>query len=277
MPIKSSKGKWRNLCLLLVWMIATSTHLISEEIMVTLPSYLWITEELAQDVAKVGSLLQPGEGHHLSSIPPVKLEMMRDSKIWFGVGNCLEESILAVISDSVTYVDLRDGSSICNSSDPHFWLSLSCLRDQVEFMAEKLCQIFQEQEEKLKENLSRVLSKIDMTKREIQHLLSSSEFSIICSHDALRYFCNEFQIDYLSFDANGYEPSFSDLEKLVTNVDESLPSLLVMIEGHHEGLSRALAENLNVPIFSFNPDSRDVLEQLTLLAKALIQKREENG
>ncbi|WP_157952447.1 metal ABC transporter substrate-binding protein [Candidatus Similichlamydia epinepheli] len=262
-------------CLFFGLLVIANLPLLSEEIMVTLPAYFCIAEELAQGVAKVGSLVCPEEGHHPSFITPEKLECMKNAKVWFGVGSALEDSLLSVISDDVVYVDLQNCSSVCNTHDPHFWLSPSCLKEQAELMCETLISIFQEKQEQLQENLSKVLDDIEMTRQEIRTLLGEEKVSFICSHDALRYFCNEFTIDYTPFDANGYDPSFSDLEELVQKVEHSAPSLLVLIEGHHEDLGHALSESLNLPVFLFNPNSKNVLGQLTSLAKALVQNNKD--
>ncbi len=105
--------------------------------------------------------------------------------------------------------------------DPHIWLSPQLVKVQAENIYQGLVKIDRENEAEYQANLSQFLAEIDQLDRQIkQNLAGIENRQFIVFHPAWGYFARDYDLEQVSIEVGGQEPSAAELGEIVKAAKE---------------------------------------------------------
>ncbi|MBI3901172.1 MAG: zinc ABC transporter substrate-binding protein [Chlamydiia bacterium] len=259
-------------------------------VLVTVAPYQFLVEQICGDKIQVLTIAPPGVNPHSYEPTIRQVAELRQGVIWFQIGEPFEKKILPIMEKQrpeLLVVDLRNGIDLiaiesggcphccAHSQDRHIWLSPSRISKQAEVIAETLSQTFPEQKERFAVNLATLQEKISCLESELNALLTPlSGRSIVVSHPAFGYFCNDFHLRQLSIEQEGKEPRPRYLEKILLDAKESHASLALALPQYNNKGIEKVAEELNLSLHMIDPYAPDCLTTLRTLTQLILQKEE---
>ncbi|MEM8718671.1 MAG: zinc ABC transporter substrate-binding protein [Cyanobacteria bacterium P01_G01_bin.39] len=105
--------------------------------------------------------------------------------------------------------------------DPHVWLSPQLVKVQAENIYQGLVEIDPENEAEYQANLAQFLTEIDQLDQQIQQNLAGIENrQFIVFHPAWGYFARSYDLEQISIEVGGQEPSAAELGEIVKEAQE---------------------------------------------------------
>lgn len=252
------------------------------DILVSIPPYQFLVEQIVQDAFTVSSIVPPKANSHLFEPSPSMLSSLISAKIWFQMGEPFEKKLLPVLkrlAPSLQEEDLRkpifelrypqDTSNISlEAMDPHIWMSPRLFAQQAIVVEKTLSQIYPEKQPFFKENLEQFLQKMEELNKRIQKILAFTKKRILLvSHPALGYFCEEYELIQLALEWEGKELSLKQLEALLYQMQQAKPALVITMPQHSNKGALKIAKELSLPVHEVDPYSEKYIAMLEQLAQ----------
>ncbi|MBE6975874.1 MAG: zinc ABC transporter substrate-binding protein [Ruminococcaceae bacterium] len=125
--------------------------------------------------------------------------------------------------------------------DPHFWLSPACAKIMAENICKGLTERYPQHEKLLRENLSKLLARLDALQAYGQQQLTGlSCREMLTFHDGFTYFAHSFDLEILAAveEESGSEASAAELKELITLTRQhGLPAIFVEENGSSRSAS----------------------------------------
>ncbi|NDD58920.1 MAG: hypothetical protein EBZ47_06700 [Chlamydiae bacterium] len=248
---------------------------LKPKVLVSIPPYIYFVEKIAGDFVSVSSLAPEGSNPHLFEPNPRQIQDVYDSKVWIRLGESFEKKIastlsyhhknLIVVNLSETVPLLRqEAEHKCKchhheeAMDLHIWMSPSLAKLQAAAIKDALLQAFPDQEENFLKNFAILVDELDQLHIAISKKLAPfKNQSLIVSHPAFGYFCEEFGLKQISIEVEGKDPRPKDIEKVVETSTHSCARLVLIQEQYNNKGALAIAEKLQLPWYSVDPYSKD--------------------
>jgi zinc transport system substrate-binding protein len=233
-------------------------------ILVSIPAYQQIVQELVGDCATVSPVVPVGMNLHTFEPAPQHLKNLSQAILWFGVGDVLEKKIGAAFKEGSgpVMVDLRRGVPLifgggCQhvmSADPHIWTSPIMMKIQLTTMKEVLEDRFPQEAKNIELRYVALSTKLDDLIQEVDQLLSPYRGGIIViAHAAYGYLCRDFGLIQQAIESEGKEPTLGAMEKLMkVATDHHVKTIFVMPQYPVRGAER-VASLLKAKIVLINP------------------------
>ena len=238
-------------------------------VIVSVPPQKFILESICQDACDVTVIVPAGASPHTYEPSPKQLQYIADAALWFRIGESFEERLLPLFKGAV--VDQREGIELLGCSchggaDPHIWLSPVLLKQE----ARQICSAL-EKELGLDfyENLAVLDQKLDSLIEELNAL--SYPETILVSHPAFGYFCRDFDIEQLSIEVEGKEPSLKQTAALMEKA-RGLKKVFLQEQYSLRG-GRRIAKELDLDILFVDPYAEDVVANLSHLGEVFSDTR----
>jgi zinc transport system substrate-binding protein len=121
-------------------------------------------------------------------------------------------------------------------------------------------------------NLLEFQKKMTALDVEISQLLHPVEgHAIIVSHPSLGYFCSDYHLIQISIECEGKTPLPSDL-KQIFSLSKQYPVLCVLTQEQFDNKGAiTIAQKLQLPLHSINPNDPDYFENIHTLVNHLLQ------
>ncbi len=105
--------------------------------------------------------------------------------------------------------------------DPHIWLSPQLVKIQAENIYQSLVNIDPENEAKYQANLAQFLTEIDQLDQQIkQNLAGIENRQFLVFHPSWGYFARDYDLEQISIEVGGQEPSAAELGAIVKEAEE---------------------------------------------------------
>jgi len=108
-----------------------------------------------------------------------------------------------------SHIDHHQNSLIANNIDQHIWLSVNNVKVISRHISKKLIIHDPKNTARYKQNLEKLLDKIEKTDNEIKTLLKNHKQPFIASHDAFQYFEKEYELNFIAALNSGDDTSTS--------------------------------------------------------------------
>lgn len=285
-----------SLCLLLLFTVfgcdrkkSTSTKPI---VLVSIPSYLYFVERIAGDTVETLSLTPPGANPHIYEPTPKEVQRFRQASLWIRLKEPSDQKTYTVLkeqSKSLRIVDITDGIPLlsvydhqhtgCKAhshgsdhdiTDLHIWLSPKLAQRQAEAISRYLSELLPQNKELYDNALALFLSDLKDLDTEITELLSSKNgSSVLTSHPAFAYFCQDYHLHQLSIEVEGKEPLPQDITSILRAAKDQKISSIIAEPQYSDKGAQLIAKNLGVPVYVIDPYSQEYLKTLRTLAEIM--------
>jgi zinc transport system substrate-binding protein len=256
------------------------------KVLVSVAPYRYFVEQIAGKTVDVDLLVPEGASAH--TYEPTAKQMIGSAKgvIWFRIGEPFETKALQAIKSvnpKLQVVDLREGISLIHGSckhahvnghcsdDLHLWLSPKIAKIQAGLIARGLSNQFPENKPLFELNLALFLTKLDSLDRFIYETLSSvKNRTLMVSHPAYAYFCQDYQFNQLSIEFEGRDPTAKQLTKLLSDAKASGVHYILVQPQYSDKAARLIGEQIRAKLISVDPYSENydsTLRQIATLIK----------
>jgi len=245
----------------------------SAQVLVSIPPQKYLVERLAGKDVAVVEIVPRGASPHSFEPSPKDLERIVGADVWFTCGESFERRLAGALGGRVRLVSqleglrLIGGGCACHSSvDTHVWLSPSRLMVIAKRMASVLSEVYPEKEEMIAHNLHSLLGELETLDQEIR--ASSLSSTILVSHPAFGYFCEDYGIEQVSIEVDGKEPSPRQASKMMESLRGKQLQRLYFQQQYHPKAAHRFAEELSLSLYPLDPYAEDVVANLRGMQEA---------
>lgn len=253
----------------------------SQEIVVTTAPYKHFAERLTTHQIPIHCLVPQESDPH--TYEPSAKEMMRifNAKVWFLSGEPFEGKLKSVVlknNPQISIIDLTENipalkghcCSHHHSKDLHFWLSPAIAQTQVNKMALELQKLYPEQKQYIEKQNDGLNIEFDRLNLRLGNLLKGKKDSFfLVSHPAFSYFAKQYQLNQLSLEEDGADPSPKALTELISQVQDHQIDTLYIQKQYHQKAAEQFAHTQHLNLIEINPYHELYFDNLTLFAEHL--------
>lgn len=264
-----------------------------KKVLVSIPSYIYFVQKIAGDLVEVSSIVPEGANPHLFEPRPSQVSDAYAAHLWLRTGEAFEEKIARVLTHHktpITIENLTEGflqssqtscchhdhsDHHCEEQDLHLWMSIKIAKQQAERIKKALVLLMPQQESVLHSNHQTLDKELDELFSYIQSRLKPYEGqSIIVSHPAFGYFCQDFGLTQLSIEIEGKDPLPKEITSLLEKASRhGVKAILAQVQHNNNG-AVAISKHLNLPYSSIDPYSRHYDQMLLQLTQAIVASHE---
>lgn len=218
------------------------------------------TKKVAGDRADVINIVPTGTEPH--DWEPSSHDMLTISKgsVLFYNGLGMESWIDSVKSsigeDSVRYVELAEGLSVENSSDPHVWLDPANAALMTDRIAEFLCEADSANSDYYMANAESFKAQLTALDEEYKAALEAHRGeSIVVSHEAYSYMCGKYGIEQKAVEGiiPESEPSPNQVKEIIDYINDNEIKYIFFEELLSPKVVQSISEATGAQLLELNP------------------------
>lgn len=254
-------------------------------LLVSVAPHKFFVEKIAGETVKVELMVPAGASSHTFEPSPKQMLNAGRAEIWFQIGEGFEPKATAALKShhpKMTFIDLRlnldliydsaCGKGHCHHcthhvhadcSDPHFWLSARQAKIQAKTIADALSKQYPNNSELYKERLKAFSQELDTLDQEITKQLSSlKNRTIMVSHPAYAYYVRDYNLNQLSIEFEGKDPSPKQLTTTLSNARKAdIKTIFIQPQYNNKG-ARLIAKEINAKVVTIDPYAENYLETM---------------
>jgi zinc transport system substrate-binding protein len=233
-------------------------------ILVSVPPYQSIVQEIAGNSICVQSIVPPNTNFHSFDPTPKRINELRHARLWYTIGEPFEYKIREALlrqKNPPILVDLRMELSLIEEGggfDPHIWTSPSMMIRQLDTIRDGLVRVFPEMEEEITERYAFVRDCCLQLVAEADAYLSHQKGKIlVIAHDAYAYLCRDYEIEQCSIESGGKEATVGSLDELIKKAQKRGVKKVFSVAQHSkQGITR-IAQVLGATVVALDPSQLD--------------------
>lgn len=267
----------------------------SPKVLTTILPYKFFVDKITNGLVTADVVVPEGASSH--TFEPTAKQMLNSSNadIWFVIGDPFEKKMalsLKEMNPKIKVVDLREEipndlsihthshchhhchnhhhqSSSIDSMDVHIWLSPRLAKIQAKVITAALIDSFPEHEKKFSEGLNQLLLELDQLDQEIASLLLPLKGrSIMVSHSAFSYFCQDYGLHQLSIECEGKDPKAYYAASTIDAAKRAgIQTIFIQKQCSNKGAFR-VAEELGISTSYLNPYDLNYFDNMRSIAHA---------
>lgn len=262
-------------------------------VLVTVLPYAYLVEQIAGNLVQVEVLVPPGANPHIYEPNPKQVQKMRDVQIWFCLGEPVEEKILKVMKEqdqNLKPVDLTLGitlisseNSTCTphhlheSQDRHIWMSPKLAQIQAKTIFDALAEKYPQHRGQFQAGFKTLIEKLVKLDETIRIKLKDFEGNtILVSHPAFGYYCNEYGLRQLPIECEGKDPLPRDIARILSEAEKAkVKGVFTQAQYNNKG-AILIAQKLALPVYEVDPYSSDYVDNLNHITNLIVQNKHES-
>lgn len=257
-------------------------------VLVSVSPYKFFVEKIAGNSVTVSVMVPAGASAHTYEPSPRGMLEASHGDIWFLIGEPFETKASAAITShnaTMTLVDLRKGVDLiscdphhkyhvhcphCNCEDLHIWLSPRQGKIQAKTIAEALADRYPANRALYMENLNKFLLELDQLDHEITDTLKPLKNRIIMvSHPAYGYFCRDYQLDMISIEFEGKDPTPRQLTQVINDARKNhITKIFTQMQYSAKG-AKLIASQIGAVTVELDPYSEHYFTSLRHIAQEI--------
>jgi len=262
-----------------------------QQLTVSIIPQKYLVSFIAGDKFDVQAMLPTGSNHETYEPAPRDMEKIANSRFYFTLGaldfelTWMERFISS--NPSMQIINTSEGIEMLSGhihdhgddhghenhgTDPHIWLSPSCMKIQATNISKALSEYDTLNADSYAKNLNKFNLLADSADQQIRKILAGSEGKpILIFHPALGYFARDYNLTQISIEQEGKEPSPAYLGELVKiSREKNIRSVLISKEFDTRN-AEAIAREINAKIVVFDPMAENWAENMIYLAKLIAE------
>lgn len=266
----------------------------SNSLSVTIEPQRYFLEQLVGDKYKVTSLVPSGANPESFDPTPSQMVALDKSKTYFKIGFLgVENSLVDKVKDQsrLQIVDCSNGIEIIedghqhsdnediahhghDGGDPHYWSSVNSAKVIIKNMYDQMLRLNAENENVYTNNYQEELKMINKTDSIIKELIKNTNTkAFVIYHPALSYFARDYNLEQLSIEQDGKNPSPSQLKKLIDEAKEKNVKAVFIQAEYDSKNAEVVAEQIGAKTYSINLLNYDWHEEIIKIAKAIANEQ----
>lgn len=267
------------LCALITTAIAGETP--RPTVLVSIAPYRHFVEKIAEDTVSIEVLVPAGSSSHSYEPRPKQVVRISKAAVWFRIGEPSEQrtkEVLLAHNPRLHIINLSKGLDLIHdnacgthchhaSFDPHIWLSPRLMQQQIEAIADALITLQPEYRSLYIANLQKLFAELTALDAEITDLFADSTTkTVMVSHPAYGYFCRDYQVQQLSVEFEGKEPTPRRLQELLDTAKQHTIHTLFLQKQYPNKGAQLVAKELRLPTKELDPYAEDYFQALRTTA-----------
>jgi zinc transport system substrate-binding protein len=254
-------------------------------VLVSVAPYQYFVERIGGDTVHVGVMVPAGASIHTYEPTPKEMMAASSADAWFLIGEAFETKAVQAFKNhhpNMKMIDLREGVQLisndpdhakhhhvcCHCLDLHIWLSPRQSKTQAKIIAATLIQLYPENRGLYEHNLKEFLVELDAMDQEIAKLLAPvNQRMILVSHPAYAYFCRDYQLQQISIEFEGKDPTPYQLTRLIHQAKQAqIKTVFIQPQYSNKG-ARLIADQLGAKVVSLDPYAKNYMESMMDIAR----------
>ncbi len=244
-------------------------------VVVAIPPYVNLVEELGDDMIEVDSILSPNDDPHTFEPKPRQMDSFKNARLFIGVGEPFEAGIIKALKRTSPNLQVLNLTQVTPPSrgDRHIWMSPALVEAQAPAIATSIKTIVSGgQQKQINENLAELQSELNSLNEKIQQQLRPfTAQAILVSHPSFSYFCDQYNLVQIPVESEGKDPLPRQLEAILQIKQSKIfRCAFVVPQGAGKG-TRQIAKRLEIPTYDFNPLAEDYFNNMKKLSDLIAQ------
>lgn len=285
------------ICLVLILLIATGVYFIENNysdtdnqsglsggkigVVVTIGPQEEFAKRVGGDKVNVTVMVPSGADPHTYEPLPNQMKQVEDAELYFQVGSDIEfeqtwMEKLAAMNPQMEVVNTSEGIELIpntaedeEGSDPHVWVSPRNAKIMVENMYESLVEIDPQNKDYYTKNKDEYIKQLDELDENITQILSEkNNTKILVYHPAWAYFCRDYDLQQISIEAEGKEPTAQDIANLIDQAKKENISVIFVSPEFSSSNAKVIADEIGGKVVVVDPLSENYLENMKKVAEA---------
>jgi zinc transport system substrate-binding protein len=157
--------------------------------------------------------------------------------------------------------------------DPHIWLSPNLVKIQAQHIYESLIKFDPAHQIEYEENLNNFLQEIDELDVEIRGILTNTTYrEFVVFHPSWGYFARDYDLEMISIEAGGTEPSPPEFEKIIEEIREVDAKIIISQPELGARSAKNIADQVGAKLLSISPLDAEWKKSLLKLAQAIAER-----
>ncbi|MBE0636897.1 MAG: membrane protein insertion efficiency factor YidD [Bacteroidales bacterium] len=260
------------------------------KVLVSILPHKYFVEQIAGDLADIQILIPPGSNHHIYDPTPRQMKTISKSDVYFYNGNLTFEHLLLPSIKAnypgIKLVKITEGIELiagheCDPEDtehshdhegvdPHTWLSARNGVIKAANILNALIEAAPEHKEEFIRNYDQLKANLHVLDEEIAELLSNlpnREFLIF--HPTLGYFARDYQLEQISIEYEGKEPTPSQLKSSIDQARKGGVKIIFIQKEFDATNAQIVAKELNCRVVQIDPLSENWYENMLEIASLI--------
>lgn len=253
-------------------------------VLVSVAPHKFFVEKIAGDTVSIGLMVPAGASSHTYEPTPKQTLAASKADIWFTIGETFEARAgrsLVAHNPNLNLVDLRQGvdmitadplSGACcchaNCQDLHIWLSARQGQIQARTIAETLVNRYPQHAERYQRALEVFIKELQELDAQITNILKPlKNRTILVSHPAYAYFCRDYDLEQLSIEFEGKDPTPLQLTNVLNKARAAHTKKVYIQAQYNSKGAKLIAKELGADVVMLDPYSEDYINTMLKIAK----------
>lgn len=269
---------------------ANSNKTNDNQLVVSILPQQYLVSTIAGSNFDVQCLLPPGSNHETYEPAPRDLEKVSSASVYFILGALDFELTwldrFKAANPNLSVVNTGEGITFSDGHihehdedheithrhgiDPHTWLSPACMKIQAANIYKALSNKWPEKSKEFAQNLDKFNQIADLTDSIIRQKLDAKRgSSFLIFHPALGYFARDYNLNQISIEQEGKEPSAVYMKQIIENSGKQKLKIILVSKESDTRIAEAISKETGARIVVYDPMSTDWSNNLIALADTL--------
>jgi len=258
-----------------------------ENISVSIFPVKYFVDRLTGETIKVNVMLPAGAGHDTYSPTPQQFQQLSDSKLYFRIGYLGYEQAwihrLEEINPDMQMINLSEGVDLIRSEavqhgdhfhdggvDPHIWMSPKIMKKILPKIKDALILNYPDLEEFINLNYKDLMADVEaMNLAALRMSKNVQKNKFIIFHPALTYFARDYELEQISIEYEGKEPSPVQIASIIKIAKDEKISVIFVQEEYDVRNAQQIAKEAEAEIVHINPMAYDWMNSMDLIIRTL--------
>lgn len=249
----------------------------------------YFVERIGGDLVSVNVMVGPGDSPHTYEPKPEQMAALSRSAVYFRIGVEFESAWLDRFSSTnpnMKIVDLSEGfqklpmpahqdaqgAASGEGLDPHVWTSPALVKSMAERIYKELSALDPANESVYKTNLDAFLKDIEALDKDIHTSLDGLQNrSFMVFHPAWAYFAKDYNLQEISIEIGGTEPSANELAKLIDTANADNIHVVFAQPEFSTQIAKYIAKEIGGQVVLISPLTENWLDNLRQVAQTFKQ------
>jgi zinc transport system substrate-binding protein len=250
-------------------------------VMVTVGPQAEFVKRVGGDKVEVTVMVPPGADPHTYEPLPNQMKQVQNALIYFQVGSGIEFEVtwmdrISSMNQQMKLVNTSSGIELLpntaeqeDGTDPHVWVSPRNAKIMVENIYQSLVQADPENKDYYTKNRDEYLSQLNELDKNITQILSGkNNTKIMVYHPAWAYFGRDYNLQQISIESQGKEPTPQGIANLVDQARQENIKVIFVSPQFSTSNAQVIANEIGGKVVIVDDLSEKYLENMKKAAKA---------